>query len=103
MILVKILNWMLRSTILAWLCLFAINAWGSNDSNKHSLEDVFKMDLVIHFIDVGVGDAILIELPGGKHEILIDGGDSRFGYDVLKYVKPLIDPPLELAVITHAC
>lgn len=80
MISVKILNWMLRSAILAWLCLFAINAWGSNDSNKHSLEDVLKMDLVIHFIDVGVGDAILI-----------DGGDSRFGYDVLKYVKPLID------------
>ena len=89
------------SLVITWICLFSLNAW--SDNNAPSLEDVLNMEMVIHFIDVGVGDAILIELPGGgDHEILIDGGDSRFGYDVLDYVNPLIDPPLELAVITHA-
>ena len=59
------------------------------------------MDVVVHFIDVGVGDAIFIELPDKKHEIIIDGGDRRRGYNFLEYISPDIDDPIELAVITH--
>ena len=42
-----------------------------------TLEDILSMDLVVHLIDVGVGDAIFIELPDRDHEILIDGGDRK--------------------------
>ncbi len=45
-----------------------------------SLEDTFRKDLTLTFIDVGQGDSILIEFPGGRR-MLIDGGglyDERF-------------------------
>lgn len=57
-------------------------------------------DFTIHFLDVGTGDAALID--SGDHEILIDGGN--WPDDVRSYVesRSLIDGPLELLVITHA-
>lgn len=57
-------------------------------------------DFTIHFLDVGTGDAALID--AGEHEILIDGGN--WPDDVRAYLEArgLIDGPLELLVITHA-
>ncbi len=52
--------------------------------------------LVIHFIDVGQGDAILIDY--GTNEMLIDGG--RWG-DCAAYVPTYIDGALEVMVATH--
>lgn len=53
--------------------------------------------LKFHFIDVGVGDAILIDY--GDKEIFIDGGN---GINVAwKYVKDLIQDPIELVIVTH--
>lgn len=54
--------------------------------------------LRIHFIDVGIGDAILIDY--GDKEIFIDGGS---GVNIAwTYVKDLIQDPIELAIVTHA-
>jgi beta-lactamase superfamily II metal-dependent hydrolase len=66
-----------------------------------TLEDVLSMDVVVHFIDVGVGDAILIELPDPEHEIIIDGGDRRKGYNINEYVDAYVDDPIEIALVTH--
>ena len=52
--------------------------------------------LVIHFIDVGQGDAILIDY--GTNEMLIDGG--RWG-NCAVYVPSYIDGALEVMVATH--
>jgi hypothetical protein len=52
--------------------------------------------LEIHFIDVGQGDAILIDY--GTNEMLIDGG--RWG-DCAAYVPNYIDGALEVMVATH--
>jgi len=52
--------------------------------------------LVVHFIDVGQGDAILIDY--GTYEMLIDGG--RWG-DCAAYVPNYIDGALEVMVATH--
>ncbi len=58
---------------------------------------VAKEELKVHFIDVGHGDAILIDL--GETEILIDGGLP--GSDAVTYVKDYIDGALEVMVATH--
>ncbi|MFV0517846.1 MAG: stalk domain-containing protein [Aminipila sp.] len=60
-----------------------------------------KDDLVkIHFIDVGHGDSIFIDI--GKYEILIDGGVTSTGAIVSEYIRPYVDESLDLLVTTHS-
>jgi len=54
-------------------------------------------ELKVHFIDVGQGDAILIDF--GETEILIDGGDKSPG--VAAYLNNYVDGALEVMVATH--
>lgn len=56
--------------------------------------------LRVHFIDVGYGDSILIEFPGGKN-MLIDGGDSRAGIKVANYLKRKGIKNIDTVVATH--
>ena len=53
--------------------------------------------LRVHFIDVGQGDSILIDL--GDIELLIDGGGKSPG--VVSYLKSHVDGALEVMVATH--
>ena len=53
-------------------------------------------EMQVHFIDVGQGDAVLVDL--GTTEILIDGGP---GSACISYIKPFVTEPLELLVATH--
>ncbi|MEE8413228.1 MAG: ComEC/Rec2 family competence protein, partial [Dehalococcoidales bacterium] len=54
-------------------------------------------ELKVHFIDVGQGDSIFIDL--GETEILIDGGSRSPG--VVNYIRAYIDGPLEIMIATH--
>lgn len=54
-------------------------------------------ELKVHFIDVGQGDSILIDL--NDIEVLIDGGGRSPG--VVDYLRNYIDGPLEVMVATH--
>ena len=51
----------------------------------------------VHFIDVGQGDSILLDL--GDIEVLIDGGDKSPG--VVSYIGDYVDGSLEVIVATH--
>ncbi len=53
--------------------------------------------LTVHFIDVGQGDSIFLDL--GDTEVLIDGGEKSPG--VVSYIDDYIDGPLEVMVATH--
>lgn len=53
--------------------------------------------LQVHFIDVGQGDSILVDL--GETEILIDGGGKSPG--VVAYLNNYVDGALEVMVATH--
>jgi len=53
--------------------------------------------LTVHFIDVGQGDSILLDLD--DIEVLIDGGDKSPG--VVSYIGDYVDGPLEVMVATH--
>ena len=91
-----------RVMLLAGFAVWVLTSAVAQAASDQSLEDILAMDVVVHFVDVGVGDAILIELPDRAHEVLIDGGDRRKGFNFLEYVGPYLDDPIELAVITHS-
>lgn len=54
-------------------------------------------ELKVHFIDVGQGDSILIDL--GSTEILIDGGGRSPG--VIPYLNNYVDGAIEVMIATH--
>ncbi len=53
--------------------------------------------LKVHFIDVGQGDSILIDL--GKTEVLIDGGGKSQG--IVPYLRSYVDDEIEVMIATH--
>lgn len=56
--------------------------------------------LRVHFINVGEGDSILIQMPKSKN-ILVDTGNLSAGYKVEKYLKSKKISQLESIIITH--
>ena len=49
---------------------------------------VSQNELVVHFVDVGQGDCVIVELPDGK-TMIIDGGDNRTKYEakIIEYAN----------------
>ena len=56
-------------------------------------------ELAVHFIDVGQGDAILIQAP--DKNVLIDGGPRNAGSDLTRYLKQAGVSQLDLVISTH--
>ena len=54
----------------------------------------------VHFIDVGQGDSILIDTP--NKDVLIDGGPTSAGFEVLDYLDSLKITRIHLMIATHA-
>ncbi len=57
-------------------------------------------DLHVYFLNVGQGDAILIQTPSGD-DILIDGGPDEAVLSELGEVLPFWDRKIELIILTH--
>lgn len=58
-------------------------------------------NLVVHFIDVGQGDSILIQTSTGA-TVLVDAGDTKAGRDVVvPYLRKLGIRHLDMVVMTH--
>ena len=75
------------------ICLCACDEWSHNTSTPTAVTG----KLQVHFIDVGQGDSILIDL--GTTEVLIDAGEKSPG--VTDYLKKYVDGDLEVMVATH--
>lgn len=84
-----------RWYILAALAVAAVAVWGAVLSVEARLERLF-----IHVLDVGQGDAIFIEAPGGV-QILIDGGPDKSVLTELGKVMPFWDRSIDALVLTH--
>ncbi|MEN6326514.1 MAG: ComEC/Rec2 family competence protein [Syntrophomonas sp.] len=56
--------------------------------------------LKVHFIDVGQGDAILVQSPEGEN-MLIDAGDNDYGSQVVNYLHSQGVKSLDIVVGTH--
>lgn len=57
-------------------------------------------NLKIHFLDVGQGDAIFIELPNNE-TLLIDAGEAKYQKKVLNYIEKLNYEKIDYVVGTH--
>jgi competence protein ComEC len=56
--------------------------------------------LTVSFLNVGQGDAILIEAPNGN-QVLIDGGPGRKILSELGQALPFYDRSIDLIIVTH--
>ena len=73
----------------------------SSESNDEKEPCVASEDeLVAHYIDVGQGDASVIELPNGE-VMLIDAGTSGYGDDIVEYIEDLGYDTIDYVVATH--
>lgn len=61
---------------------------------------VARADYRVHFIDVGQGDCILIELPDSKN-LLIDSGPASSRRDLLRYITSLNIQTIDFFILTH--
>lgn len=84
----------LRAPVLTGLAVVVFLVWrvalSQPDGNLH-----------VYFLDVGQGDGIFIQTPGGR-QVLIDGGSSPQRLQMeLAAVMPFWDRTLDLLVLTH--
>ena len=56
--------------------------------------------LKVHFLDIGQGDAILLETPN-KHQMIIDAGRGIKVLNALDIILPSNDRDLDIVVMTH--
>lgn len=90
----------LLSAILAAIMLIAVLcSCDIADFFEESASD-FTPDMYVHFLDVGQGDSIFIELPNGK-TMLIDSGENYHGAAILSYIKERGYDKIDYVVGTH--
>ena len=56
--------------------------------------------LTVHFIDVGQGDAILIQFPSGQN-MLIDAGGRQAADTVINYLRQQRVQTIDHCIVTH--
>ena len=64
------------------------------------ITSAFEGEMTVHFINVGQGDAILMETPLDK-TILIDGGPPKAGEKVVSYLQEQGVETIDLIIATH--
>lgn len=75
-------------TVFVWSFVFSI----TSEAGEEYLE--------VTFLDVGQGDAVFIETPGGR-QILIDGGPDNTVLQRLGDEMPFYDRDIDLVILTH--
>jgi len=77
---------------------FVSKAW-TKVAPAPALPSAGDVPFKVHFLDVGTGDAAIIDI--GTAEIIIDGGDSETVLRNYVRARDIIDGPVELVVVTH--
>lgn len=77
-----------------------LSNWFKNDP-VNTISGKAEGELRVHFVDVGQGDGMVVELPDGKI-MVIDGGPRSAKSKMLNYLKALNVTAIDYAVLTHA-
>lgn len=78
----------------------AFGAYVTWDSETRTVTATTGMPLLrVHFIEVGQGDAALID--AGEVEVLIDGGTNKAGPRLVEYLTGHVDGILDYVIATH--
>lgn len=100
------LNWkrqriMTKRKILIVIVAFIIAITGYFFEGKEEfIPEKNNNDIRVHYIDVGQGDCIFVELTGGKN-MLIDAGNPENGSDIADYIRKLGVGKIDFVIGTH--
>lgn len=72
----------------------------TGDSTSPKPPTTAKKNMKVHFIDVGQGDATLLQLATGEN-VLVDAGTDAAGEKVVAYLKSLKISNLDYVIATH--
>lgn len=86
----------LRATVLSLLVVLTFSTWVVLSVDAHEPPAAFS----VTFLDVGQGDAILIETPDGI-QVLIDGGPDSSVISALATAMGAFDRTIDMVVATH--
>ncbi len=95
----RLLSFLLACLALACLALSSCAHVARTPSSADTTGNA-EQGLLARFLDVGQGDAILLELPDGT-AMLVDGGDYRTGQNVVERVRQEAGGHLRCVVATH--
>lgn len=90
----KKLNFIVFTVLMATLILTGCEI-DSNGSFENS-----SGNLLVHYIDVGQGDSVFIQLPNGETS-LIDGGPRSSSSVVVDYLKDMKVEKIDYLIATH--
>ena len=87
--------------ILAFILSFFGGTGGDTVAHSYRISDnIAACELRVHYIDVGQGDCIFAELPGGK-SMLIDAGTNESVATVCDYISATGEDTLDYVIATH--
>ena len=96
---------MRKFLVLAVICLLAGCSFdnlsmGAPVDDSKPLKEKLDDELVVHYLDVGQADAILVELPGDE-TMLIDAGEASSADKIISKVQSLGYEKLDYVIGTH--
>lgn len=82
------------------LCSCSVNINVNSSSSENKSTTPASGTLSVHYLDVGQGDSIFIELPNKKC-MLIDAGENMYGKSITEYITNLGYSKIDYLVATH--
>ena len=97
-----------RLTAVLFLCVFLLAAAGCGGPSfdqppppeTGQAPDITTGRMLVHFLDVGQGDSIFVQLPNGQN-MLVDAGPRDEGADVVNHLKKAGVEKIDYLVATH--